>query len=62
MYCAEGNDKRCKDFSCPFAGSEYCVAANCSNCAFGSCRGCRHLDDCIQDLKDTKNKLANKEE
>lgn len=37
----------CDDFLCCFAGTILCVPDSCSECALNNCRGCEHLEECI---------------
>lgn len=43
------NEQICDDFSCLFAGTEYCVKESCDTCELNGCRGCRHLKECASE-------------
>lgn len=40
----------CNDFHCCFAGTVLCVLDRCSECALHNCRGCKHLEECFQEM------------
>ena len=40
----------CDDFHCCFAGTVLCVADNCCECALNNCRGCKHLEECFNEM------------
>lgn len=42
-------NSECPDFGCVFAGTYLCVADDCPKCDLKGCRGCRHLQECIDD-------------
>ena len=45
----QGKELICDDFSCLFAGTEYCVNESCGTCELNWCRGCRHLKECASE-------------
>lgn len=40
----------CDDFHCCFAGTVLCVSDSCSECALHNCRGCKHLEECFNEM------------
>lgn len=42
--------KDCDDFLCCFAGTELCIQENCDKCKLRNCRGCKHLEECFDEM------------
>lgn len=42
--------KGCDDFHCCFAGTELCIPENCDECKLRNCRGCKHLEECFDEM------------
>lgn len=42
--------KGCNDFNCCFAGTELCISENCAECKLQNCRGCKHLEECFDEM------------
>lgn len=42
--------KGCDDFSCCFAGTKLCIQENCDECELHNCRGCNHIEECINEI------------
>lgn len=36
------------DFLCSFSDTDFCTE-NCNGCRLNNCRGCSHLQDCIEE-------------
>lgn len=36
------------DFLCSFSDTDFCTE-NCNSCRLNNCRGCSHLQDCIEE-------------
>lgn len=42
--------KGCDDFHCCFAGTELCISESCGECKLRNCRGCKHLEECFNEM------------
>lgn len=50
LECKTIVTKGCDDFHCCFAGTVLCVSDNCNECALHNCRGCKHLEECSNEM------------